>query len=156
MKKSLETLSLQVQGPAYTVMLTSSELIFLQEYQRKKRIKKTIKPHLLQESKNKWENQVSLHEWLLRVTKKPQEKLFSQACTPTELRSPVVRNIRCRKTAHPNASTPCPTRFGVNLLRRLPLGFKKKTQSAAYSIHIAPEKSSKAMFFKDSNSKKLS
>lgn len=67
----------------------------------------------------------------------------------------MVRNIRCRKTAHPNASTPCPTRFGVNLLRRLPLGFKKKTQSAAYSIHIAPEKSSKGMFFKDSNSKRL-
>jgi len=39
----------------------------------------------------------------------------------------VVKNIRCRKTAHPKASTPCPPRFEVNLLRRILLGFKKTT-----------------------------
>lgn len=38
-----------------------------------------------------------------------------------------------RKTAHPQASTPCPSRFKAHLLRRVPVGARKTASVCPFS-----------------------
>lgn len=88
--------------------------------------------------------------YLLRLTRAPTGKLLPQACRSPDLRALGVSTTECRRTAHPKASTLCPSRLGGHLLTRAPLGARRTAhcQSATYSTYIASQMVSKPHFWK--------